>query len=345
MKVRLKDVAAQAGVAINTASTILNRRPNSWASKDTEERVFRAAAELGYRPNRAAVGLRFGRFNTLALLIPDLHNPFYTAFADLLEIQAEAAGFDLLIESWRMDLAREKQRMDEITNRQVDGAAAFLSDQEAHRPFLAEQRRQQRPFVALSAAGGEPLPVDAVLADFTPGLSEAVETLYGLGHRRFAFLCALADGQEDGKRPENFRQMLRARGIAEDGFVFTRCGPSVDSAHFEAGALFERRGARRPTALIALNDLAALGAMRAAAERKWRVPEDLSVVGVDNIPLGRFLPVSLSTIAQPLEAMARSTAAMLVERITRPGRAEAQQVVFPTQFVRRESIGRVAQAP
>jgi LacI family transcriptional regulator len=339
MKVRLKEVAAQAGVAINTASTILNRRPNSWASKETEERVFRAAAELGYRPNRTAVALRFGRFNTLALLIPDLHNPYYTAFADLLEIQAEAAGFDLLIESWRMDLAREKERMHEIMNRQVDGAAAFLSDQEAHRPFLLEQQQEKRPFVALSAAGGDPLPVDSVLADFTPGFTEAVETLYQLGHRRFAFLCALADGQEDGKRPEVFRQLLRARGLGDDSFIFTRCGPSLDSAHFEAGALFERRSSRRPTALIALNDLSAIGAMRAAADRNWRVPHDLSVVGVDNIPSGKFLPVSLSTIAQPIEAMARSTATMLVERITHSRNVEPRRSVFPTQFIRRESVG------
>ncbi len=339
MKVRLKDVAARAGVAINTASTILNRRPNSWASKETEARVFRAAEELGYQPNRAAVALRFGRFDSLALLIPDLHNPFYTEFADLLETEAEAAGYDLLIESWRTNLKREKHCLADIMTRQVDGVAAFLSDNEPHREFLTEQFAKNRPFVALSVPGAEPLPVDSVLSDFSLGLKQAVEALYGLGHRRFGFLCALAEGQEDGNRPNYFRQLIQAKGIGESGFAFHRCGPSIESAHEGAAALLQRPREEWPTALIALNDLAAIGAMRAAAERGIRIPEDISIVGVDNIPLGRYLPVTLSTIAQPMQEMARAVATMLIERSTGTEKTPARQSVFPTQFIQRQSVG------
>lgn len=339
MKVRLKDVAERAGVAINTASTILNRRPNSWASKETEARVFRAAEELGYTPNRTAVALRFGRFNALALLMPDIHNPFYTAFADLLETHAQPFGYDLLIESWRMNIAREKQCLAEMVNRQVDGVAAFLSDHELHREYLQEQFAQNRPFVALTVAGGDPLPVDSVLLDFSLGLKEAVEALYALSHRRFAFLCALAEGQEDGSRPEYFRQYLRAKEIPDKDTLFVRCGPSLESAHAAAVEILSKGEAERPTAIIALNDLAAVGALRAAADWKLGVPEDVSVVGVDNIPLGRFLPVALSTIAQPLEAMAQSAAQMLIERITRKEKVAPQQITFPTKFIQRETVG------
>jgi len=341
MKVRLKDVAARAGVAINTASTILNRRPNSWASKETEARVFKAAEELGYQPNRAAVALRFGRFDSLALLIPDLHNPFYTEFADLLEVEADASGYDLLIESWRTSLDREKHCLSDIMTRQVDGVAAFLSDHEVHRAFLAEQFQKSRPFVALSVAGGEPLPVDAVLSDFTLGLRQAVEALYGLGHRHFAFLCALAEGQEDGDRPDLFREILVAKGIGESGFAFLSCGPSIESAYEAAVTLFQKPRNEWPTALIALNDLAAIGAMRAAAERNIRVPEDLSVVGVDDIPLGRFLPVTLSTVAQPMREMAQAVAQMLIERATAQESIPPRQTIFPTQFIQRQSVGPV----
>jgi LacI family transcriptional regulator len=191
MKVRLKDVAARAGVAINTASTILNRRPNSWASKATEQRVFVAAEELGYKPNRAAVALRSGRFNSIALLLPDLHNPFYCAFADLLEREAEKHRYDTLIESWRMDLERERHCLGDIMDREVDGVAALLSDHASHREFLADQFKRGRPFVALSQVGGAALPVDSVLADFTGGLRDALTALWELGHRRFGFICAL----------------------------------------------------------------------------------------------------------------------------------------------------------
>src|SRR5262245_49348727 len=223
MKVRLKDVAARAGVAINTASTILNRRPNSWASNATEQRVFVAAEELGYKPNRAAVALRSGRFNSIALLLPDLYNPFYCMFADLLEREAEKRMYDTLIESWRMDLARERHCLGDIMDREVDGVAALLSDHASHQEFLADQFKRRRPFVALSQTGGAALPVDSVLADFTNGLREAVSRLFELGHRRFGFICALASGQPDQQRQQLFREMISARGLGAEACQFVRC--------------------------------------------------------------------------------------------------------------------------
>lgn len=116
--------------------------------------------------------MRLGRFSALGLLIPDLRNPFYTSFAHLLEIEAEKAGYDLVLESWRMNLSREKHCLINITERQVDGAATFLSDNETHRPFLEEQSAKRRAFVALSITGGKALPVDCVLTDFSVGLRE-----------------------------------------------------------------------------------------------------------------------------------------------------------------------------
>ena len=107
-KVRLKDVAERAGVAVNTASTILNRRPNSWASKETEERVFNAAKELGYRPSKTARALQSGRYNSIGFLIQDLTNPFYATLADELEAAVEEHGYDLLIENCRSSIVREK---------------------------------------------------------------------------------------------------------------------------------------------------------------------------------------------------------------------------------------------
>lgn len=339
MKVRLKDVAERAGVAINTASTILNRRPNSWASKETEERVFRAAQELGYKPNRAAVALRSGKFNSIALLVPDLHNPFYCAFADLLESEAEKRNYDLLIESWRTDLDRERHCLEDIVDREVDGVAAILSDNAPHREFLAEQFRRGRPFIALSAAGGQALPVDSVLLDFTDGLSEAIDALYELGHRHFGFVCALAKGQSDGGRPEHFRDMVSAKGIGSEGYQFARCDHTIAGAHAAALQMLKVAKKNRPTAVIALNDLAAIAVMRAAAELKIEIPGQLSVVGVDDIPFASYLPISLSSIAQPITQMAERTCNILFERIANPEKKHLEQVVFPTTFVQRESVG------
>jgi len=339
MKVRLKDVAARAGVAINTASTILNRRPNSWASKATEQRVFVAAEELGYKPNRAAVALRSGRFNSIALLLPDLYNPFYCAFADLLEREAEKRHYDTLIESWRMDLQRERHCLGDIMDREVDGVAALLSDHSSHREFLAEQFRRGRPFVALSQAGGSPLPVDSVLADFTNGLRDAINALLDLSHKRFGFICPLASGQCDAQRQLMFREMLSERGLGHDAYQFVRCDHTSAGA-YQAAMQLLHGNPRRPTAIIAMNDLAAIATMRAASELAISVPKDLSLVGVDDIPMASYLPVSLTSIAQPMLQMAERTCAMLFDRIENPRKPEVDQAIFPTVFVPRESIGR-----
>jgi LacI family transcriptional regulator len=339
-KIRLKDVAAQAGVAVNTASTILNRRPNSWASKETEERVFAAAAQLGYKPNRAAQALRFGRFHALGLIIADLHNPYYTAFADAMEEAAGARGYDVLIETWRNDLARERHLLEELSNRQVDGIAAFLSDPETHRDFLSGQAAQGTAFVVLGTTGEPQAPVDAVLADFERGLHEAVDILIGLGHRRFAFINALAAGQFGGRRLELFRRLLADKGIASSDVTDVDCSHTIASACAAATTLLQRPASARPTAIMALNDLSAIATMRAAAEQGLSVPGDLSVIGVDDIPLGSFLPVTLSTIAQPIAEMARRTTDLLIQRVEdkAPG-IIPEKIVFPTAFLRRESIG------
>lgn len=342
MKVRLKDVAARAGVAINTASTILNRRPNSWASKETEKRVFVAAEELGYKPNRAAVALRSGKFNSIALLLPDLCNPSYCVFADLLEREAEKRLYDTLIESWRMDLARERHCLGDIIDREVDGVAALLSDHAPHHEFLADQFKRGRPFVALSQTGGAPLPVDSVLADFTNGFKDAIHALFELGHRRFGFICALASGQSDLQRQQLFRQMISARGLGNDAYQFVRCDHTSPGA-YQAAMQLLRGNPKRPTAIIAMNDLAAIATMRAAAELAISIPNDLSLVGVDDIPMASYLPVSLTSIAQPMVQMAEKTCELLFDRIRNPKKPHAEQAIFSTIFVPRESIGRAPQ--
>src|SRR5690606_19764062 len=106
-KVRLKDVAERAGVAVNTASTILNQRPNAWASKETEARVFEAAKELGYRPSRTARALQSGRYNSICLFIPDLTNPFSATLADELAVAVEERCYSLLVENCRTSLVRD----------------------------------------------------------------------------------------------------------------------------------------------------------------------------------------------------------------------------------------------
>lgn len=353
MKAKLKDVAALAGVAPNTASTILNRRSNSWASKETEQRVFDAAKTLGYKPSRAALALRLGRYRTIGLVIPDLHNPFYTTLADLLEERFRAAGYDMIMEHARADIERERHCFTSILERQVDGVVYVVSDVQAHLDFFAKASGGSRPVVALTSQRVKTLGVDTVLLDFTPGFAEAIDTLYRLGHRDYVFLSALAKGQDHSERPRLFEQLLRERGIPAGQMDIVRCDHNWESARTAFKAFLQERGnlqghgnSRRPTALIAINDLSAIAAMRAACELGLRVPEDLSVVGVDNIRLGAYLPRQLSTIEQPLTQMAAASAELLLERLENKGDAiaEPQLREFATTFVPKETTAAAAVA-
>lgn len=340
MRARLIDVAARAGVAPNTASTILNNRPDSWASKETRERVLLAAKELNYRPSKAALGVRLGRYKTIGLVIPDLHNPFYPVLADYLDQAVAVDGYDLILEHSRNDLAAEQHSFQSILDRQVDGVALIVSDPELHRPFLAGLAVSGPPAVALAAKPDVALPIDAVVSDFSEGFAQAIDHLIGLGHERFAFLCALAKGQDDGKRPELFRSILGAKGIAPENISFVRCEHHIASARNAFRELLRQTKKERPTALMALNDLSAIGAMRAAADEGLRVPQDLSVIGVDNIPLGEYLPVALTTIAQPIKDMVGRTASLLIQRIEGKAAAKPSQTIFPTELIIRESTGK-----
>ncbi len=340
MRTRLIDVAARAGVAPNTASTILNNRPDSWASKETRERVLLAAKELNYRPSKAALGVRLGRYNTIGFVVPDLHNPFYPVLADYLDQAVKAHNYDLILEHGRNDLASEQHSFESILDRQVDGVVLIVSDTEFHRPFLTRLAQNGPAAVVMAAKPNETLPLDSVVSDFSPGFAEAVDHLIALGHQRFAFLCALAKGQDDGRRPELFRSLLGAKGIAPENIDFVRCEHHIGSARDAFRTLLRQTKTRRPTALIALNDLSAIGAMRAAAEEKVRVPDDLSIIGFDNIPLGEYLPVALTTVSQPIQAMISRTAELLIQRIVGKTAANPSQTIFETKLVIRESTAR-----
>jgi LacI family transcriptional regulator len=343
MRARLKDVAERAGVATNTASTILNRRPNSWASKETAARVFKAAEELGYKPSRAALGLRLGSFKTVGLVIPDLHNPVYTTFADLLAQRMRESGYDLILEHSRTDLNYEKHCLESILDRQIDAVTYFVSDLERHLEFLKRAEKTSKHVVAMTGPSEEPFPFDAVEMDFSDGIVAAVDHLLELGHEHFAFLCALAKGQGAGSRPDLFDKMLKERGIPESQNSFIPCAHDLQSARSTFGAFLDGFKGKRPTALIAMNDLTAIGAIRSANERGIRVPEDLSVIGIDNIPLGRCLPRQLTTIAQPLEDLASATAEILLERLANKGSKTAPRSrQFKAKLLIRETTAKPA---
>jgi DNA-binding LacI/PurR family transcriptional regulator len=225
-------------------------------------------------------------------------------------------------------------------DRQIDGLVYFVSDLQRHIDFLEKARRSRKKVVALTGPSpeGKIFPFDAVEMHFTEGMNQAVDHLIGLGHKKFAFLCAVAKGQQAGDRPELFYKFLESKGIPRRKIGFIECTFDLANARDSFGNYLDSNKDDLPTALIAINDLSAIGAMRAAYERGIRIPEDLSVVGVDNIPLGDFLHKRLSTIEQNLEQLAKATVDILMKRLESDDTgSEPLSTKYSARFVDKES--------
>jgi DNA-binding LacI/PurR family transcriptional regulator len=330
-----------AGVAINTASVILNNRPNCWAAEDTRKRVLAAAEQLAYRPNRMALAVKRGRFDTIGLIVPDLNNPFFMSLADQIEQAAEAHGCDLLVEHSRVDLQREVQCLESILDRQVDGIIACLMDPPMQSDVLKKQIKFGVPIVVAGPQGQKPLPVDLVSVDITSSLRRALLYLKRLGHTRVAFIRALAENQGDNLRQQLFFQVAREPelGFAELDLSAESSDHSLAGARAAFQRLMTKTRDKRPTAVVGLNDLCALGAMRGAQEFGLRIPQDLSIIGVDNIAFCEYTSPSLTTIAQPIREIAQETVRMLLQRINGQGAPEPQVKQLTSKLIRRESSG------
>lgn len=350
MRVRLKDVAERAGVATNTASTILNKKPNSWASKETEERVFKAAKELGYKPNRLAVALSSGSYKTMGLIIPDLHNPYFTSLAEGLETALRGKGYDLIIETTHSSIRRESQALESICERQIEGFACALINNEEHERVLRETFNSGKSVVGLKEAlGPHNLPIHTVETDFSMGLSGAIDFLLTKKHDNFIFLLAKTAKQEEGGRPSIFKQCLINSGIPETGIAFANCDHTLQGSRNEFQKMIRTKqlDSRSRVAVIAHNDLSAIGVIRATIDAGLRCPDNVAVVGIDNTQIGEHLPISLSTIAQPMDYVIQNIVSLLLNAPVPAksrkcdGAAQSlQRIVLPSWFIPRESTGK-----
>ena len=336
---KLADVAQAAGVAINTASMVLNDRPNCWASEATRTRVLNEAKRLGYRPNRIALAVKKQRFDTIGLIVPDLNNPFFMSLADQLEIESKARGCDLIIEHSRVDLLREIQCMESIMDRQVDCIIACLIDPSVHAKLLKSHLKYGIPMVVAGKRGPRPLPVDLVTVDFEEGLGQALSHLRRAGHSRVGFIRALAENQADNGREEIFLKVARNLGFDEKDLYVEPSDHTMAGAKEAFHRLIDNKKGKRPTAVIGLNDLCGIGALRGAHDAGLQVPHDLSIVGVDNIALCSLLNPSLTSIAQPIDEISQHAVAMLFDRMEAKAKHGPREKVLSSKLVLRESTG------
>ena len=337
MAVTIKDVAKLAGVSIKTVSNVLNGLP--LLTDETKGRVERAMAELDYRPNIAARNLRRGRTGVIALALPNLSSPYFAEIADLVVREAAACELTVLVDATAGDVEREKLVAEGFRSQLLDGI--ILQPWAISSSFL-RARVDRTPLVLL---GERRVPTaDSVAIDSRLAARVAVEHLIGLGRRRIAAIGARgARGRgprEPVRRNEGYERALADNGLPFDPDLVVH--PAGDHTPEAMAAAVDELLGRAPDvdAVFAFNDRAALGVLRASASRGVRVPDDVAVVGIDDIEAARLSTPSLSTVAPDKAALARTALRLLTERIGGADRPARQVVVEATLVERESTLGR-----
>jgi LacI family transcriptional regulator len=335
--VTLRDVARRAAVHPGTVSRALNVETRALVNEETAQRVIHAAEELGYKPNPIARGLKTNRSYTVGVLIPDLTNPLFPPIVRGIEDRLGEAGYTSLIANTENDPERERADVLALRTRQVDG-------------FITATARRDHELLSEMVAAGERVvlvnrrladgSLPAVTGDDREGMRLAVEHITALGHTRVAHLGGPQELSTGHQRHHGFLDAMRAAGVAPDpqlvrfGGAFTEAeGARICRELLESGQRF--------TAILAGNDLMALGCYDVLEERGLRCPADVSVIGFNDMRFAdRFNP-PLTTIRLPHYEIGAAAAELLLERLQDPA-AEPRQLTLEPALVVRASTARPA---
>lgn len=338
----IKDIAKYVGVAHSTVSRALNGDPRITAA--TREKVLAAAKRLGYRPNLSARALVKRRVLSIGLMIPEVTEPFYGRIVEGADQVTYTEGFNLILYLTHADPHREMAAFDQIKKGRVDGVILMIRQAKASAAF--DILRAGVPVVLLLQQIPD-APIDHVRIDNILGARKAVEHLLNLGHKRIGFITGPQDALDAEERLIGYRQALEQTQLPfESALVFSGdFTPSSGERAVEQIMQFEP--AMRPTAIFAANDQMAMGAIKALGERGIRIPQDMAVIGFDDIEPASYFRPALTTVRQPIEEAARTAASMLVERINQSDSdretsslpEQGRVAVLDTELIVRESCG------
>jgi LacI family transcriptional regulator, repressor for deo operon, udp, cdd, tsx, nupC, and nupG len=314
-------VARRAGVSQSTVSLVFSGKGRGRVSEATEENVRRCARELGYRPNVAAQALRLGSSRAVALIVPDITNPFFNRVLRGAQRAAQTAGYTVALVDTANDRRWEAQTFEALRAGPVDGYLLFEvsapdglgSDEHV---VLMEAEAPRRPSVRFDAEGGA---------------TAAFRHLIELGHRRIGHLAATFDAPTFHLREAARRRVVSEAGLDPDALPRALTAIGIDEARDAAGPLLDER----PTAVFCDDDVIAAGLYLAARERGLRIPADLSVVGFDDMDFARVLEPPLTTVALDAEQLGATGFELLESRMA--GRRTRRRVVLPAELLVRGS--------
>ncbi|HVM70598.1 MAG TPA: LacI family DNA-binding transcriptional regulator [Anaerolineales bacterium] len=328
----IRDVAKLAGVAPITVSRCINN--SGYCSEATRARVEAAIAELGFVPNRLATGLRSKRTNTLALVLTDITNPFFTTIARGVEDIASEAGYTVIFCNTDESISKEQMYLQMLLEKRVDGILLVPALSGIDSVNLV--KKQGTPIVLIDRRLPG-LQTDVVRCDSEGGAYELTRLLISLGHREIALLDGPKDVSTSEDRKIGYRKALTEAGISNSARLEQFGAFTQESGFDMTKKLFS--AAQRPTAVFAANNFIAIGALKALQELGLRVPEDVALVGFDDLPVALVTFPFLTVAAQPAYEMGTRAMEILLNRLSGKASEQFQEVVLPAELVIRRSSG------
>jgi LacI family transcriptional regulator len=335
-RVTIKDIARLANVTPATVSMALNNRPRIGA--ETRQRILAIARDIGYQPDFIARSLRHRHTNTIGLMIKNIADPFYPQLAWGIGQAAQARGYNLILCNVGDNMADKATTLQILRSRSVDGIVSTVTlDQD---PYLETVVAERLPFVAVvRTLRSSPLAemIDSVTLDNYTGGYQAIEHLYRLGHDRIAVIAGSLEASTAADRTRGARQALNDFGLKMPNGLLIDCRFSRQRAMEATHRLMEQQ--QPPTAIFAQDDNMALGVREALVIRGLSIPQDVALVGFDDIDVAGLAGIDLTTVNQKIYEMGALGVNVLLDKIEGRGPPRIQKIVLESKLIIRKSCG------
>lgn len=328
--VNIRDIAKKAGVSVATVSHVINR--TRFVSDELMERVEKAMRDMDYHPNLLAGSLRKKKTGTVGLIIPDSSNTLFAKISKSIEDILFSRDCNVIVCNSAYDIDRELEYLKTLRSKMVDGI--LIVPVTLNGEHLEKFKKTGVPIVVLDRSMPD-INIDTILVDnFQSGYS-AAKYLTSMGHRNIGYIDRIYDHSHSLERKKGFIKAMEEKGLALDDENIVRGGFTFNDGLVAVKELIKRNS--KLTAIFSFNDINALGAMRGLTDLGLKIPEDISVMGNDDMPFSSIYNPSLSTIRYPTAEMAEKASNLLLKRIGKPDYKKTKKIVIPTELIIRES--------
>jgi len=330
--ITIKDVAKEVNVSVTTVSRVLNNKPD--VSEDTKRKVEKAIKKLGYNPSGIARGLVLQKTNSIGLIIPDVSNPFFPEVIKGIERKAKEAGYSLIFYNTNNDKKEEKEAITLLRSKQVDGIILSLSIE--NKAVLRELEKEKYPIVQIDREVKDSI-YPAITIDNKKSAYIATEYLIKMGHREIGHITGDLSTETAIDRLNGFKLALMKNNISYKEEWIIEGDYSRETGKKQMGKIIKM--VNRPTALFFANDLMAFGAYEAINKYNYKIPEDFSIIGHDNIEITSFVKPGLTTMDQPKYRLGQIAVEKLVDMIeNKNNNILFENIILENNIIVRESV-------